>query len=90
MRLPGRVSAHRLATIAGGLGVAVLAAYLVTPPRARLDDAYIALHSARVLLSGRDPIFGVPALAGATSPIHVAAIAALLGIGVRPASTEQK
>ena len=56
----------------------------LTPPLARLDDAYIALHSARVVLSGHDPVFGVPALVGATSPAYVALLTAILGLGIAP------
>ncbi len=40
-----------------------------------LDDAYITLHNARVLLEGRDPVYGVPALIGATSSVHLALLA---------------
>src|SRR5437773_11914701 len=65
------------------LAAASLAAYAATPPLARLDDAYIALHRARVLLSGSDPVFGTPALVGATSPVYVAILAAMLWSGVR-------
>lgn len=39
-----------------------------------LDDAYITLHNARVLIDGRDPNYGVPALVGASSPIHLALV----------------
>ena len=67
--------------------LAMAAAYRFTPPLARLDDAYIALHSARVTLSGHDPIFGVPALVGATSPAYVALLAGLLAAGVTDGDT---
>ena len=70
------------AAIAFLLSIAILAAYSLTPPLARLDDAYIALHSARVVLSGHDPVFGVPALVGATSPVYVALLTAILGPGI--------
>ena len=70
------------AAIALLLPIAILAAYCLTPPLARLDDAYIALHSARVVLSGHDPVFGAPALAGATSPVYVALLTAILGFGI--------
>ncbi len=59
--------------LAGGM-----VAYAVTPPAFALDDAYISLHSARVLLQGADPAFGAPALVGATSPPFVALLTALL------------
>lgn len=71
-----------IAAIAVLLSIAILAAYSLTPPLARLDDAYIALHSARVVLSGHDPTFGVPALVGATSPVYVALLTAILSIGI--------
>ena len=77
------------AAVAGLLFVplAIVAAYRLTPPLARLDDAYIALHSARVALSGHDPIFGVPALVGATSPAYVALLAGILAAGVTDGDT---
>lgn len=44
-----------------------------------VDDAYITLHNAQVLHWGHDPNFvGTPALAGATSPFHLALVALLL------------
>lgn len=44
-----------------------------------VDDAYITLHNAQVLHWGRDPNYaGTPALAGATSPVHLALVAALM------------
>jgi len=67
--------------------VAIVTAYRLTPPLARLDDAYIALHSARVTLSGHDPIFGVPALVGATSPVYVALLTGILAAGVTDGDT---
>ncbi len=42
-----------------------------------LDDAYITLHNARVLLTGIDQNYDVSSLIGATSPAHLALIAAL-------------
>ena len=77
------------AAVAGLLFVplAIVAAYRLTPPLARLDDAYIALHSARVALSGHDPIFGVPALVGATSPAYVALLTGILAAGVTDGDT---
>lgn len=42
-----------------------------------LDDAYIVLHNARILLSGdADPSYvGIDPLVGATSPVHLALVA---------------
>ena len=57
-------------------------AFWLTPSFARLDDAYIALHSARVVLSGHDPIYQVPALVGVTSPAYVALLTVIIGAGV--------
>ena len=56
-------------------------AFLVTPKTPWLDDAYITLHSARVVVSGVDPRYHVSALTGSTSPLHVAMTAGLLAIG---------
>src|SRR5262245_56144115 len=70
-----------------GLPLAVAGAFMLTPRLARLVDAYIALHSARVLLSGRDPVFGVPALVGVTSRPYVALVAAILSAGVQTGDT---
>ena len=62
----------------------VLAAFLyhlatVRIPLFPVDDAYITLHNAQVLHWGHDPNFvGTPALAGATSPFHLALVAALM------------
>lgn len=64
-----------LLVLAGCLGTIALRGHIVFP----LDDAYITLHNARVVLTGRDPSFpGVPALVGATSPVHLALVAALM------------
>lgn len=42
-----------------------------------LDDAYITLHNSKVLLGAPELNFpGTPALAGATSPVHLALLAA--------------
>lgn len=41
-----------------------------------LDDAYITLHNARVLIEGHDPNYGVPALVGASSLIHLVLVTA--------------
>ena len=67
--------------------LSIVAAYQLMPPLARLDDAYIALHSARVALAGDDPIFGVPALVGATSPAYVALLTGILAAGVTTGDT---
>ena len=77
----------RRAVAVAAVPVAAVAAYHLTPPLARLDDAYIALHSARVLLAGHDPIFNVPALVGVTSPAYVALVAAILAAGVKVGDT---
>lgn len=51
-----------------------------------LDDAYITLHNARVLHEGADPNYGVSALTGATSLIHLAFVAlAALALPPEPA-----
>ncbi|MEK6347402.1 MAG: hypothetical protein V4764_07975 [Burkholderia sp.] len=56
---------------------AVLLAILVAPHPLffPLDDAYITIHNADVLLSGVDPNYGVPPLTGATSQIHLLLVA---------------
>ncbi|MGX5774034.1 hypothetical protein [Methylorubrum zatmanii] len=41
-----------------------------------LDDAYITIHNARVLIDGHDPNYGVSALVGASSLIHLALVTA--------------
>lgn len=46
-----------------------------------LDDAYITLHNARVLLEGADPYYNTSALTGATSGVHLALLA-LLGLAM--------
>ena len=46
-----------------------------------MDDAYIVAHNAQVLRSGQDPNYvGTPALAGTTSPVHLALVALLLTV----------
>ncbi|MFA5170703.1 MAG: hypothetical protein WC426_03975 [Sulfuriferula sp.] len=46
-----------------------------------VDDAYITLHNAKVLRSGLDSNYpGSPALAGATSTIHLALVAGLMTV----------
>jgi hypothetical protein len=62
------------------LAAGLLLAYAVVPAASALDDAYISLHSARVLLQGRDPAYGTAALVGATSPPYVALLAGLLAL----------
>ncbi|MBN3725564.1 hypothetical protein [Burkholderia sp. Ac-20379] len=56
---------------------AVLLAILVAPHPLffPLDDAYITIHNADVLLSGVDRNYGVPPLTGATSQIHLLLVA---------------
>ncbi len=77
MRLLGD-SRRRTYVLAGAL-VAVLAiAHRVGlgAPVFPVDDAYITLHNAQVLLSGHDPSFpGASALTGATSSVHLALVA---------------
>lgn len=51
--------------------------YLLGTPDFPLDDAYITLHNARVVLDGHDANYGVSPLAGATSTVHLALVAAL-------------
>jgi hypothetical protein len=43
-----------------------------------LDDAYIPLYGAHVLVDGNDAVFHAPALTGATSPPHLAMLALLV------------
>ncbi|WP_147306469.1 hypothetical protein [Methylovirgula sp. 4M-Z18] len=52
-----------------------------------LDDAYITLHNAQVIWSGVDPNYGVPALTGATSLVHLALVTVLFPVfgGFAPA-----
>lgn len=57
-------------------------AWLLTPAIFDLDDAYITLHSAQVAVDGADPIFDAHALTGATSPLYVALLAALIHLGI--------
>lgn len=75
------ISAYYLpATI---LVLAVMAVQMLAEPVPvfPVDDAYITLHNAEVLHWGHDPNYaGTPALAGATSPFHLALVAALLFI----------
>ena len=54
----------------------LLALLILNPKSLPLDDAYITLHNARVLLSGQpDWIYGSSYLAGATSLVHLALVA---------------
>jgi len=74
------VQGHRIfeGIVAASVAVAGLAGLLLCRPVTfPLDDAYITLHNARVLLEGSDPNFGVSALVGATSPVHLALVAGL-------------
>lgn len=73
--------------IAHGLVLALVAAAAVVHYRSEgtslpVDDAYITLHNALVLRRGVDPELGVPAMVGATSPVHTALLA-LIGTAVR-------
>lgn len=49
-------------------------------PAFPLDDAYITLSNARDLLDGSQGPFGVSPLVGATSPVHLALVAALAAV----------
>ncbi len=52
---------------------------LLGPPVFPVDDAYITLHNAQVLHWGHDPNCpGTPALAGATSAVHLALVALMM------------
>jgi hypothetical protein len=64
---------------ASGLGFGAWCASLQSTA---VDDAYIYLHSARVLLDGHDPIFAVPALIGVTGPPYAAFLAGLMRLGL--------
>lgn len=52
-------------------------ALVMGEPAFPLDDAYITIHNADVLLRGHDPNYGVSPLVGATSSIHLLLVAAL-------------
>jgi hypothetical protein len=49
----------------------------IHPAYLPIDDAYTTLHNARELWTGADRNWGVGALVGATSPVHLAAVALL-------------
>ncbi len=73
--------------VAHGIALALVAAAAVVHYRSEgtalpVDDAYITLHNALVLRRGVDPELGVPAMVGATSPVHTALLA-LIGTVVR-------
>lgn len=54
--------------------------FITLPKRFAIDDAYITLHNARVLMSGApDPMYGTSYLVGATSAIYLALLA-LVGL----------
>lgn len=59
------------------LAAFVLWSRLLSAPDFPLDDAYITLHNARVLLDGHDANYGVSPLVGATSTVHLALVTAL-------------
>jgi len=71
---------HQIGEFAGpaicvltALAAFAVAYHLIGGPLFPNDDAYIALHNARVLWLGHDPIYrDVPALVGATSGAHLA------------------
>jgi hypothetical protein len=56
--------------------IPVVAALLFWPGLFPIDDSYITLSNARVLLSGEpDPNYGTSYLTGATSPVHLLLVA---------------
>src|SRR5258708_7718132 len=59
------------------IALAVAWVIAIGRPDFPLDDAYITLHNARVVLEGSDPSYAVPALEGATSSVHLAVLAGL-------------
>jgi hypothetical protein len=61
----------------GAVATLIVGAYLIAPTLFVLDDAYIALHSARTILAGHDRIYGAAPLIGATSPPYVALLSVL-------------
>lgn len=69
----------RLAPVLAAALVVVLLCVLWLRRAYPLDDAYITLHNARALIDhgGQDPVYGGAALTGATSLVHLAAVAAL-------------
>lgn len=72
------LSLRPYAVLALALSLAfALWALIIGEPAFPLDDAYITLHNADVLLQGHDPNYGVSPLVGATSSIHLLLIAAL-------------
>lgn len=76
-RAPGRVGRGWVYLACATLAAAVCtaAAGVQRPIVFPLDDAYITLHNAQVLLSGHDANYGVPALVGATSLVHLLLVA---------------
>jgi hypothetical protein len=77
------IGASSIATAAGLLFVVRVSIF--GSPSFLLDDAFITIHNARHFLATTDPAFptSVP-LASATSIVHTAAVAALIGIGLDP------
>jgi hypothetical protein len=80
-----KLMSYRFLLYGGAVLALVLAAHLagerVLFP---LDDAYITLHNARILLSGApDPVYGSSYLTGATSPVHLLLVA-LVGLVLPP------
>jgi hypothetical protein len=75
-----RITALALTTLVAAL--AALHASKFGEPMFPVDDAYISLHNAEVLVSaGPDTEFvGTPALVGSTSAVHVALIAVFLSV----------
>lgn len=69
-----RVASYSLLVPYLALGVVLLLAF---PGHFLMDDAYITLHNAQVLLTGDDPTYAVSPLTGATSAAHLALVAGL-------------
>jgi hypothetical protein len=63
--------------------VALGGAWILTPDLPTIDDGYIVLHSADVILAGRDAVYDVPALTGVTSPAYLALVLLIEAIGIR-------
>lgn len=60
--------------------VAFVMLMLASPIAFPLDDAYITIHNAQALLAGADRNYHTPALAGATSLVHLLLVAISIGL----------